>query len=105
MLAENLVETHKPLQTNSSHGLHNVHFQERDENRTVDEPPEFNDGTLEIVIFHVLLPHKNGIVFKLKLMWIYFTEHESDFVDFDEEFDLRSEDESVSPLFLSPQYS
>lgn len=61
MLAENLVETCKPSQVNSTHELHNVHFQQVDESRTV-EPTEINVGMLNSVIFYCLLPYKNGIV-------------------------------------------
>ncbi|XP_022940291.1 protein PHOTOPERIOD-INDEPENDENT EARLY FLOWERING 1 [Cucurbita moschata] len=63
MLAENLVETYKPSQVDSTHEPHNVHLQEMDENKAV-ETTELN------------------------------VEHEADSVDFDEEFDVRSDDES-----------
>lgn len=63
MLAENLVETYKPSQVNSTNEPHNAHVQEIDESKAV-EPTELN------------------------------VEHESDSVDFDEEFDVHSEDES-----------
>lgn len=52
MLAENLVETYKPSQVNSTHEPHNVHFQEIDESKAV-EPTELNVGMLKIVIFYV----------------------------------------------------
>lgn len=47
MLAENLVETYKPLQVNSSHEPHNVHVQEMDESKAV-EPTELNVGMLKM---------------------------------------------------------
>lgn len=50
---------------NSTHEPHNVHFQEIDESKAV-EPTELNVGMLKIVIFYVWLPHKYGIIFKLK---------------------------------------
>lgn len=45
MLAENLVETYKPSQVDSTHEPHNVHLQEMDENKAV-ETTELNVGML-----------------------------------------------------------
>ena len=53
MLAENLVETYKPSQVNSTNEPHNAHVQEIDESKAV-EPTELNVGMLNIVIFYVI---------------------------------------------------